>query len=57
VDECRGTLVVHEDGYIECLDPGCTRPDPVRHEWRAACDNVAEPCSACAPPAAARRAA
>jgi hypothetical protein len=38
--ECRGLLVTHEDGRVECLDIDCVDFDAPRHVWRALCCDV-----------------
>jgi len=44
MDECHGLLVIHDDGTLECLDVDCLDLDPVRHDWRASCEDVPGVC-------------
>jgi hypothetical protein len=41
LQHCHGTLVVHADGRVECLDgdAGCTRL-AAAHGWRTSCDDL-----------------
>jgi hypothetical protein len=31
IDRCRGTLISHRDGALDCTDDDCALADPVRH--------------------------
>jgi hypothetical protein len=44
VDRCRGTLVAHGDGALDCTDDACALPDPVRHSLIIDCATVLGGC-------------
>lgn len=44
LDHCHGTLLIHPDGDVECTDPVCVDPDPVRHEFQIDCQAIAGGC-------------
>ncbi|WP_236788925.1 hypothetical protein [Amycolatopsis sp. GM8] len=40
LDHCHGTLVSHEDDFVECTDSGCRDLDLARHVFTATCADV-----------------
>ncbi len=44
IDRCRGTLVVHGDGAVDCTDDSCALADPVRHELIIDCAAILGGC-------------
>jgi hypothetical protein len=44
LDHCHGTLVVHDDGTLECTDDTCALREPSRHALIIDCETVAGGC-------------
>lgn len=44
LDRCRGSLVLHASGAVECTDRDCADLARARHEFAVACGDVAPPC-------------
>lgn len=40
LDHCHGTLVLHEDDFVECTEPGCRDFDRIRHTLTVSCAEV-----------------
>jgi hypothetical protein len=44
LDHCHGTLIVHDNGDLECTDV-CADLDEVRHDTHIACTEVVGGCT------------
>jgi hypothetical protein len=44
LDHCHGTLVLHEDDFVECTEAGCRDFDRVRHTLTVACAEIDGEC-------------
>ncbi|MTD52823.1 hypothetical protein [Amycolatopsis pithecellobii] len=44
LDHCHGTLVIHEDDFVECTDPQCGDFDLVRHFLTVTCAEIDGEC-------------
>ncbi|SDW54907.1 hypothetical protein SAMN05421504_101873 [Amycolatopsis xylanica] len=53
LDHCHGTLIVHPNGDVECMEPDCTDLDAVRHEFTIDCLTVEGGCPCAVIPAEA----
>jgi hypothetical protein len=40
LDHCHGTLILHENGAVDCIEPGCPDLDEARHVLRISCVEV-----------------
>jgi hypothetical protein len=40
LDHCHGTLILHEDGAVDCTEPGCRDLDQARHRLTIICAEV-----------------
>jgi hypothetical protein len=40
IEPCAGTLISHDDGAVECTDPGCAVADPARHGLYLDCAEI-----------------
>ncbi|NKQ57017.1 hypothetical protein HFP15_29525 [Amycolatopsis sp. K13G38] len=45
LDRCDGTLIQHEDTFVECTDPDCTDLDLVRHRLTISCEEIDGGCA------------
>jgi len=50
MDSCGGWLITHDDGSVECVEIECTDLSPARHDWRAPCAELDDPCVDCVEP-------
>lgn len=44
LDHCHGTLIQHEDTFVECTDSGCTDFDVARHRLTVSCEEIDGAC-------------
>ncbi|WAL67182.1 hypothetical protein ORV05_05165 [Amycolatopsis cynarae] len=45
LDHCHGTVILHEDGSVECTEPDCRDLDEARHTLRITCTEIEGGCA------------